>query len=160
MDHEVFGEPSGEEPVNFIPRGSQKAAGLVAAVEQFNPKQMHSWLTKKGGLPMDENPHTAENSGIPFNKMKNASLKEMLSRIDHWQREQERFNQRVILEIRMLKEEKLMMRQQLEQTSLQTKILGQVLLGIVNSKTILNIEDDKRLRDLVQTLEQSKSYDQ
>ena len=104
---------------------------------------------------MDENPHTAENSGIPFNKMKNASLKEMLSRIDHWQREQERFNQRVILEIRMLKEEKLMMRHQLEQNSLQTKVLGHVLLGIVKSKSILNIEDDKELRDLVKSLEQN-----
>ena len=59
---------------------------------------------------MDEAPHTAENSGIPFNKMKNASLKEMLNRIDHWQREQERFNQRVIMEIQMLKEERNLMR--------------------------------------------------
>ena len=33
VDHEVFGEPSGEEPINGIPRGSQKAAGMVAAVE-------------------------------------------------------------------------------------------------------------------------------
>ena len=79
----------------------------------------------------------------------------MLSRIDHWQREQERFNQRVILEIRMLKEEKLLMRHQLEQNSLQTKVLGQVLLGIVKSKSTLNIEDDKGLRDLVKSLEQT-----
>jgi len=37
-------------------------------------------------------------------KLKNASLKEMLSRMDHWQRDQERFNQRLKLEMEFLKE--------------------------------------------------------
>ena len=65
---------------------------------------MHAWLTKKEQY-IDENPHTAENSGIPTAKLKNASLKEMLNRIEYWHKQQERTNQRMFLEVQMLKEE-------------------------------------------------------
>ncbi len=34
VDHEVFGEPTGgEEPPTWLPRGSQKMSGVVAAIE-------------------------------------------------------------------------------------------------------------------------------
>ena len=54
--------------------------------DQLKPNQIHSWLNNRGGPVIEDNPHNVENSGIPSAKLKNASLKEMLSRMDNWQR--------------------------------------------------------------------------
>jgi hypothetical protein len=45
-------------------------------------RQLHLWLNKKGGV-LEDNPHNEQNSGIPMEKIKNASLNEMMKRIEY-----------------------------------------------------------------------------
>ncbi len=52
---------------------------------------------------MVEDCHSKENSGIPIERMKNTSLKEMLRRMDYWQKEQEAKNERMMREIMWLR---------------------------------------------------------
>ena len=78
VDQQVFGDPEADE--GQFPKNPND----FYYQQYFRPNQIHSWLTRKGGFAIEDNPHTAENSGIPTARLKNASLKEMLGRMDHW----------------------------------------------------------------------------
>ena len=77
VDQAVFGDPT---ELETDPNEQRKAT------DTFKPRQMHAWLAKCSGAnrystAIEEDPHTADNSGIPTFKLKNASLNEMLKRM-------------------------------------------------------------------------------
>ncbi|CDW72927.1 UNKNOWN [Stylonychia lemnae] len=74
---------------------------------QPQPRFVHQCLVKKGGAITSDidNPHTSENSGIPTEKLKNASLQQMLRRIMIQNKDQQLINQKLSLEVQLLKQD-------------------------------------------------------
>eukprot|EP00347_Sterkiella_histriomuscorum_P002908 403366330 len=95
VDQAVFGQPNEQQPFPKLP------------YEQFKPRFVHQCLATKGGPLTTEidNPHTAENSGIPTAKMRNQSLNEMLKRMQNWHKDQALINQKTHLELQRLKQD-------------------------------------------------------